>query len=482
MENYDSESCDNEYSDQILGNPKLTDAIFRDVSTVVISSISHNGQLIYVNYPTFAPFPPGAVQSELFANNNGKLSSIKTVPIDAFASNGSVGGGNVNKSFTLFTVLDDNNINGATSIGRVRLFQINNFITPSATLLIQGIIPGGLSGGIFTDDNRFIIISYTTALDGVLHLAVLETSTLTILSVVDIQPSPVGSPPFPNNNKAVSNGPQTFQLCTKNRSKDNEDHKDNGCGCGSRHKHKNKDYDSKYRSKNYVVFGYATLFGPIGLTPSFIAPAVFQVYRISSVGQLFLIDQVNQPQFPVAYFGLSTKSGKTRILVGDRPALLLNQVTIFQNTTNIQTFIPGDNKNLKLYSFNGRNLKLKAEKGFDEGAIVSNFYPEENSDGHLFAVARSTGGQVNIPSQLGIISFFNISPGHCDNCDNDNCPRKLEINPIEDTFFTPPFASSPLFGENGKWLVVGGGNQVTQNGGAPGIFNINLYRIKKEDK
>src|SRR4029077_4122307 len=169
----------------------------------------------FVAYLNSAPFPEGVPEAELFNNHRGRLVSVGNIPIDDFVRNGDVNGAWSTKDLRIVAIADDNNTDGPYSTGRLRLFNITDLNTPIVTRYFGNITPGGVGGGVFINNDKFISVTYITAEDGVLQVLIMDAKTLAILSEVLINPSLEGSLPFPNNNTIATNGTQTFKLDCK---------------------------------------------------------------------------------------------------------------------------------------------------------------------------------------------------------------------------------------------------------------------------
>lgn len=383
----------------------LTDAFFKN-APILTGGISENGKHVFLGYSQSSPVDTSLPVMELFENQNGTLVSEATLPLDSFiTSGGEVNNVAVSRDFELFADFDDD---GGTT-GRIRLFSqsgtgfslINEIFFNDVDVALQEAL-------IFTDDNKFIVLSYattaTTPSQTITTLKLLRISDFTVVSSVTVT--------------GDSNGPQAFKLSSS--------------------------------QKNFVLFGFS---GYSSSNGQFTAPATLQVYKIKHE-QLVLVDEASLPQFPNAYNVFDPSNcclKETRIIVGTRLALLPNQKSVFQNIANDQTFLPGDNNNIREYSFDGESLHLIAKEQTDTGCFVSNFF----RDGKTFSYSKGTSA-----TRPFTASFFTTK--------GDSKHGQLE--PVDGTITTAPDDLFFKFSRNGKWAIVGGFNTVS------GFNNVNLYK------
>ena len=415
----------------------LTSTLYRSAFEIVPEAISEDGRFIYVYYVTTFPFPQNPLEVELFENVNGTLVSIASVTSvgDAFFSlGGSIDDGGANRDYTLFTVIDDNGQQGANS-GRIRLFsRTNNTFNTLATTYVNNVLATSMGGGFFTDDNKYIVVTYTDVTTNNLVSLLLSTrvtaGTLSILDSFSIHGS------ISNNTGPLTNNPAVFRLCK----------------CG--------------KKVNYYLLGFSTV--QFGTTPLlYQSPALLNVYEIA-FDKFKFIDSAVLNQFPTSYFAfdpLRHVRKNTNIIVSTNLALLPSQPSIYRNTTDSQSFT-GKGENLVQYNFDGCKLVRTIAKRFDTTLIVGNYY----RDGKTFALGNNNGIINNLlqtTPQLSTIVFEQAKEDEC----------KPTFKQIDGFITGPPNEFSPLFSGNGKWLFVSGGNIPQADGVTLGLNNINLYRV-----
>lgn len=403
----------------------LTDALFRTSLQSQVEGISSDSRLILITFINVAPFTNSTVEAEIFENVEGKLNTRIQFPLDVFVANGITLGGTSSNDFGYIALADEDQTT-SPSTGRIRLFAsippIESFqVIQLKTKLFPNLITGTLVVGDFTDDNKFLVITYNS--DSSLYLVVLSVPTLDIVYIDAFHP-PI------DVDILLTNGAYIFSIS----------------------------------GVNYVILGYAGSTDiSTNMTPLWLPPAVFRIFKMNKHGELKAIERVQLPQFPTTFSTRSSGLGSVEILVGMRQSLDTNELTIFQNSSNIRTFIPGDNKNFKRYSFTvmSRNysdeyyLRLIDDKEFGYGINVGQFY----HDTQIYSISSSIGGQVNLPTQLSFVSFYN--------------DRTLIVN----EFVTTAGVALPVFSHDGKYMFMSGGNSPRQNDGQPGTFNILSYLV-----
>lgn len=411
----------------------LSSTLSRPAFQIVPEGISEDGGLIYVYYVTTFPFPANPLEVELFANQNGQLVSIASISSlgdPFFANGGSIDDGGANREYTLFTVIDDNNTTGPQS-GRIRLLNlINNQFNLLATTFVDNVAATSMGGGFFTDDSKFIAVSYTDVTTN--NLVNILLSTTPVAGALPILDSFSIAGSVANGIAPLTNNPAIFRLC----------------------KHK--------KIANYYLLGFANTV--VGTSPlQYQAPALLNVYEIKD-SKFKFIDSATLNQFPTSYFPfdpLKCVQKKTNIIVSLNLALLPGQPSIYANTSDAQSFT-GKDSNLVQYSFDGKKLRLTHEKRFDTTLITGNFY----KDGKTFALSNYNGIINNLSQATTQLSTIVFEQGV------DKSFQQL------DSFITaPPADFSPLFSGDGKWLFVAGGSIFQTDGVTPGLNNVLLYRV-----
>lgn len=371
----------------------LTDAFSRNTVSVASGGISDDGKQVLLGYSQSSPLDTSVPVMELFENSHGTLVSKATLPLDPFILNGGeVNNVAVSRDFKLFATFEDN---GGTT-GRIRLFkQRGTGFEQINEILFDDVDVATGENLTFTDDNKFIALSYgttdTTPSQIITTLKILQLSTFEVTSSVTV----VGG----------SNGPKAFRLCPK--------------------------------KTNYVLFGFSGQ-----ENGAFAPPAKLQVYKIRDK-KLDLVDEVSLPQFPPSYEAFDPTDcclDTTRIIVGTVLPLLPDQKSVFTNPPT-HTFLPGDDNNIREYVFDGHCLHLVTKARTDTAIFVSGFY----RDGRTFAIEKGTSrGTVGVPQNVFYASFLTTT--------GDLKRGKFEpingVIALQEAFLFQ-------FSGNGKWAIIG---------------------------
>lgn len=401
----------------------LTDAISRPSSEFPIQpSLSKHGDQAYLVYE-IALQTPEQVIAEIFANNNGKLESTAQLIGDLdFIS---IDNGFANRDFTRFTLIDDNPLPFTPNPNtvRIRLFDIvNGNFNQLAERTFDDFLPGSIfrpffsaQGGVFSPDGQFIVMSYLTT-------EAPNTTIIRILKADDLL-SPVASTTIIGGSK----GPIFFSHC----------------------------------NENYVALtAYSNFFFEFDNT-SAMAPSNLLIFKFKN-NELTLIDRAPLPQ-QGGVPSFFNDGNKTLIGVGTVTAQPTGETSFFQFT---QTFLPNDDKELRIYSFDGCKLKLiLAENALN---VCKNQTLAKNANLTVTAPIFSPRGWIMVNQQAadastGFFNFFTFRKNQKEN----------NLQFIKGLFVSPPFVYSTL-SRNGKWLLVTGSDQ------SPNVNNINLYKISKQ--
>jgi hypothetical protein len=423
-------------------------ADYRDVGQPYIN-LSSNSKLAIYNYGPYdyAPDVPGF---EIFNISNGQLMSILTFPSQDgdFAS----ATGTATSDFRKVLVLDED-LNGSPTSTTVRL-RLYNFEADTLNLVatqtidqVQPIYSGNQNGfyaASWTDDSKYIVLKYMN-MSGATIIQVLKGEDLTFVN----DPVVVAEPPPPTPESepiVIANGPYMFRLCKHGK-------------------------QVNYFSVVWAVAGALDTDGKtvLGIQP----PFTWYIYRVNENGSLTRVKETVLPQFAntLAAFNPTTCClEKTNILSLSRPTYLSeDQPSVFRDLSNVQSGT-GETGNVRVYSFNGEELKLLAYKNFDTTILGGSgvWYP----DGQTFAISPSVGSQFNLPISVEEMSFYRIEI-----CDDD-CHKKYVIRALGGLHSIPPI-SDIAFTPDGKHLaVVGFGLQSLGDDPVPAINNVLLYEIK----
>lgn len=385
----------------------LTDSISRVTTEFPIkSSLSKNGKQIYLVYEIAVNPPSSILAAEIFNNKNGRLQTIAT--LDGDETFFSVDSGFANPDFDRFTLVDDDEIEAI----RIRLFDEN--FNQLAVTIFNDYAPGdpnnaSLSGagGVFSPDGKYVVISYlidATPGSQITIIRVLNANDLSLVASTTIN----GGSSGPN---FFSHGGQNYVTLTS--------------------------YGGDY------IFEFEN--------PAAAPPSTLFVFKLHS-NELRLIDQTLLPQ-QAGIPNFFNHKGKTMIGIGTVRAVLPGEPTIFVSDVNNQSFLPKDNRELRIYSFNGRKLKLVLARQTGLTTASPVFSPK---------------GLILVNEQVtdGFPGFFNLF----------QLKEAMTFNFIDGAFASPPFAEG-TFSANSKWLVIAGSDQQNDL-----LNNINLYRIKLQNR
>jgi hypothetical protein len=179
-------------------------------------------------------------------------------------------------------------------------------------------------------------------------------------------------------------------------------------------------------------------------------PSTLYVYSLHNRAQeLQLIDTAALPQASPGIPNTLSHENGGLIAVGTDRAVLLGEPVVFVDNSTKHSFLPNDGNEVRIYAFNGNRLCLKFAQNVNNNVVPPTFYPS----GKFIVVDQQDDD--------GLPGFFNLD--------------KLDqtLTPVDKTYVSPPFHSS-AFSNNGKWFIVTGSDQFAN------IFNVNLYRVKKQ--
>lgn len=391
---------------------KVTDSLTRATSTFPIStSISENGKQVFLVYPIVVDsihFPPVTLAAEVFTNKCGVLQSTAKLTGDELFP--IIDTGFANPTFTSFSVIDDDDF---TKI-RIRLFDQN--FNLQATRTFDDFAAGNPlnpalsgSGGVFSPDGKYIVMTYLidTTPDN-------QVSIIRVLNAQDL--SDVASTQISGG----SAGPNFFS-------------------------HRKQNYVTLATCGGSFFFGFEN--------PSAAPPSILSVFKLENNNQLTFIDQAFLPQ-QGGIPSIGKRGGKSLIGIGTQRATLSGEATIFTTNAFNQSFLPNDNNEARIYTFDGRHLKLFIARstGVTTGSQVF------SRNGLLLDGKQVTNG---------VAGYFNL-------CTLGRGLRNPTVT-INRTFASPPF-SYQAFSKDGKWLLVTGSDQLSVDPNNV-LHNINLYKV-----
>lgn len=412
--------------------------------------ISPDGSLAYTcNIQLAAPFYNAQT---LYANNNGVLTQISAITVAEIQSvypNYVISSGAASPDFTLFALVLIPPITAEPSagLGIIQFYnlvnrQFNLINTFSFTDLLANYPFCNVSKLAFTPDNRYFVFNYSQ------YTTTASSSAITvpgIMTVIDLSTSP---PTVTSkiSTQSYSPGGSFFSLSECNR------------GCTS---------ERLYLINSTTVFSGTNY---LELT-STAAQITFYSFRKGILTQIGT--PIPQPQFIITLSAPFTiKPEKSiKILIGTELALLPGEVTTTDITQTVPpnnnfTFIPGDNRNFRIYEFDGKNAELIYAKHFDTGVLAGDWYP----NGKEFALVLGAG-------------FTNLQNISCSTSSvPTTAPNVIQLFTLDKNIVNPassaivaPASAIIQFSENGKWLMVGGGGQGTSSN----VITTNLYSISK---
>jgi hypothetical protein len=422
----------------------VSGAIVRDTTLPYTGGFSPDSRSVLLDYtlvPVEATTVPGA---EIFDISDGTLNH----PIASFPNQDGTFGGLeavASRDFTKIVLLDENLTTGApptySTQLRVRVVSFNgSTVTPGPSIVLadriaSAINDGGAYPAYFTDDNRFVIVGY---IDDSLRfkLILLNTSDLSVAS----GPFTVATPS--SGQGIVFNLYYPFHLCS-----------------------------SSGLLTNYFIISYST--GVIAPGTSTVEsptpPYNLIIYRVDASGFTQITSTV-LPQFvntAEAFNPFNCCLHKTKILVTSRPTYLPGQPSLFSDTTGTQSG-NGETGNVRIYSFNGSDLKLLVSTNVDTTVLGTNWY----IDGKTFGLYTTTGPQFGFTEGVDAMTFYQLQ---------QNADCSFGIQSIDKFVSTPPAATTPLFSPNGKFLAIVGTqipfvNTPTESA----INNVVLYSVNSD--
>jgi hypothetical protein len=409
------------------------------------TAVSENGKYVLYGFTNFGPIPGATgplIGGIIYAVTDcGVLTPLVTVSPDPGYDNQTVV---TNSKFKLFFSIEEVTSNNATTSLLIKPFTFQDgLLTPTGkTATINNVVNLNINGSLLaqvTPDSKYLVVEYntttntTTSLgDGV--ISVFDAETLQPLGTTVIRP---GSP----TQIAVFSGAITaFGLRNK---------------CGNV-----TDYVA-------VSTGLGTITPPSNFVSAPMGPFTVQIYKVSGAPKL--IETLETPQFVNTSVGYQPKCSyphETLILTTSRAAILPTDNSIAVDTTASTSFIPGDNRNLRIYKFNGKNAELVIAEKFEYGIVGSTFAP----DGRTFALSTLNGSPFNIPAQLGTTQIYRI-------CERESGCWTIE--PLGKFTAAGPSPASPFFSTNGRYLFEGwSAFFILQNDGvSPAFKNVSVLRL-----
>lgn len=433
-------------------------------SVATPTTVSADGKYVLYNFTnTGASSVQGAtgpvVGGIIYSVNCGTLNPIVTISPDmGFDSSLVV----TNAKFRQFYVLEEVTSTNPTTQLQIKSFTFaNGTLTPTGQSvflgrnivnLIGGFVPStnfasGNLKAVLTPDSRYLILVYNTTPNVNSDLGDITISILNAQTLAEV------------GTTTVLNGTSTTIAGFSGL--------DNAFALINEKSRRPKDY-------------FAISTGFFNLTGSIISgPFTVKIFKISPCGQPTLVKSVDVPQFVntvVAYQPFCHYLPETLIMTAGQVAVLPTDNSILEDTSAVMSALPNDNRNLRIYSFDGRHLKLIIAEAFETGLVSSAFA----QDAATFALV--TTNQSYVPSvaqanpaflttEIGITQFYRI------------CRRETHctIEPLGKFTLAGATPTSPLFNPKGDLLFEGFASFENYVGSvAPGaafVKNVSVLRI-----
>jgi hypothetical protein len=428
-------------------------------SLASVAAVSSDGRYVLYSFSNFLEQTPtfDTVTGAVFSSNCGQLQLVDRFKVLQGFDSGLVV---TNSAFRTIYLLEEVTTPDILTQLQIRAYNFNNgtiTLSHTATLsrsILNQLTAGGTVIAALTPDCRYLVIGYNTTADFTVSKG---DATLTVVDAQTL--AEVGTTTFATGTSTqavvISGMINSFGLVSK---------------CGR-------------RITDYVALstGLGTIVPPNNFVEGISGPFTVKVFNVT--GQPVLVDSVNTPQFVNTSTGFQPACAflqKTLILTTARAAILPTDHTLARNPSGSLSAIPGDNRNLRIYKFNGKRLKLLVAEKFEWGISGSTFAP----DGRTFMVATTEGTPLNIPSQIGDAQIYRI----CERAVNLNLKAGQQqkktkkcytIEPLGKLTAAAPTAASPFFSPDGHFVYEGfAAFDVKQSDSTlPGFNNISVLLL-----
>ena len=410
---------------------KLTDTFCRYTSgRNAIPSFSNHGKYVYIVYNINYDCSGNAV-AEIFENKGGHLTTKKV--LSTSENYPSINGGYASDNFNKFSLLD----NDQMSVARIRILdsKFNTLVCKT----FDDYYSNGNSfvGGKFIDNGKYVAVSYVYCSNLENHT---QKSVLRILRSDTLEQAYEFH--FEGNTYSSI---KSFKL-------------KNDCGeCET----------------------FITLLTNNGIfnadKPEAKSMSVLKILKLDSqTNSIKLVDQALLPQ--LGNYDLVEKNNYVYIAVGTYRADIKRNKSLF--TTQSKSLLHDNGDELRIYRFNNKNMELLYSKNLDTCVKVL-YHPNKNNilvqqnnlktDGLLSnEYTESDCGNVN-NELINYPGFFNINSNFINNCEigiGNSCVTRMAPN----NFLAE-------FSRNGKWLIVTGSKENSDELDVYGIKNIQLYHV-----
>lgn len=415
-----------------------------------------------VDFPSGTPVPPpvfppqSTLAAEIFNIGAGgdlvSLSQITLAQLSACVGQGvtitQIDGGGAAEDFSRFVILADNtdrNVSGAkTGIGYLFALDQNLHISKALALPDYPAVNNSLISANFSPDNKHIVFTYSTTIPtstptpAVTRLRVINSSTLIDVVSTTLQ--------------GYTNGAKFFELC-ECKSKSGE------CQKGQ--------YRDLYVSVPTIGLNYSLTSTPTSTASStlqFVGPSQLYVFKFCN-NKLVPIDAASLPSFAIDFQVFQPSYGcvpYTLILTGGR-AVDLDQ-SVF---TALRPGVLGnDNRNQRLYLFDGVRLQLVYARALPQSTIPIAFDPR----GQFIVNGSSDGRVATCPGAFTLAKVKGIKEAVL-----EGCAVKLRIDPFGIIRYANGQSSVIDINKSGDWLAFGGAATGVTDGDS--LNNVVLYRI-----
>ncbi len=436
--------CQTNNCSRVALDSELTFSLSRP-SFISYPSISANGDQVFIQYANNAFYTPTLLLAELFDNVDGQLVSAQTLNIDPNYPNPWIG--YASPDFTRFSVIDGS-IGTGLLPARIRIFdsnfnQVGERIFSALQSYLSGVTSGGLVwGGEFSEDNHYVVVTYSVAVSGPT-----VTSMIVVLDATDPSLPIVAQTQITGFQNVYS--PFLFTLTDNNG---NQNLYIQFCLCNGVPQRIEYFFDTAY-----------------------IPPFASQVYQVNlNAGTITLVAQQPLPKFAEADI-LVRPGGKDVIIAhGGWCCLFPNQISIYDTIPPLTSFLPNDNSEARVFLFDGSNLNLVVKESVN-CCNCTCIYPPGNGCSYCFAqntVFELNGNPAERYTQPEFWLFADLRQG----------PNGLEFRgmnlPKSDMY-----TAVRRFSQDGNWFLRAGAHgYINQDPTMPyvdanGIRNILLYQV-----
>lgn len=409
---------------------KLTDIFSRNTQERISVSISNHGKYIYMVYNTNIDCSGNNNIAEIFENKCGKLITKKVLNGDNEFS--LVSSGYASSNFNKFSLLEDNQISEA----RLRILDSKFNTLVSATFNDYCSQGNSFRGGKFIDNEKYVAVTYVYSSDNEDR----QKSVLRILRTDTLEQA--------YEYKFIGNtysNVKYFKLT-------------NSCG----------------ECETYVAL--LTNDGIYNtVRPQAKSFSVLKILKLDSENnKIRLIDQALLPQ--IGDFDLIEKNNHIYIVVGTNRADVNKNKSMFNQQSKSLLLNNGDE--LRVYIFGDNKLELLYSKNLDTCVKVL-FHPNKDNiliQQNNLKISRLSNNECTESDSFNytkeIVSypgFFNINSLHINKCEigirNSYVTRTAPNNFVAE------------FSKNGKWLIVAGSKENSDDSDNYGIKNVQLYNV-----